>query len=147
MRLLSKKEIKTVVDERRDKLQKEADELFSEHQTKCNKTRLLLVEEDEKIEEKKKEHEKISRELHLKREKVKKEIVLLESQADGMNDRLVEREKTLDKITKELSDEKEKVGELLLRNKETSRPSTLPHTIFNTDFATTKAIVDALVNV
>ena len=34
-----------------------------------------------------------------------------------------------------------------LQNNETSRPSTLPHTIFNTDFATTKAIVDALVTV
>jgi hypothetical protein len=37
--------------------------------------------------------------------------------------------------------------DVILRNKENSRPATLPHTIFNTDFITTKAIVDALVNV
>ena len=37
--------------------------------------------------------------------------------------------------------------DVLIKNKETSRPATLPNTIFNTDFATTKAIVDALVTV
>lgn len=37
--------------------------------------------------------------------------------------------------------------DVLIKNKESSRPATLPHTIFNTDFATTKAIVDALVTV
>jgi hypothetical protein len=33
---------------------------------------------------------------------------------------------------------------LLIRNDEVSRPGTLPQTIFNTDFATSKAIVDGL---
>jgi hypothetical protein len=37
--------------------------------------------------------------------------------------------------------------DVTIQNNETSRPATLPHTIFNTDFATTKAIVDALVTV
>lgn len=34
---------------------------------------------------------------------------------------------------------------LVIRNNETSRPSTLPHTLFNTDFATTLAIVNGLI--
>lgn len=34
---------------------------------------------------------------------------------------------------------------LTIKNNEKSRPSTLPHTIWDTDFATTKAIVDALI--
>lgn len=33
---------------------------------------------------------------------------------------------------------------LLIKNDEAARPSTLPHTIFNTDFNTSKAIVDGL---
>lgn len=33
---------------------------------------------------------------------------------------------------------------LLLRNDDISKPSTLPHTLYDTDFATTKAIVDGL---
>lgn len=37
--------------------------------------------------------------------------------------------------------------DMLLRNSEFARPGTLPHTIFNTDFAATKAIVDSLVSV
>lgn len=37
--------------------------------------------------------------------------------------------------------------DVTLQNSETSRPATLPHTIYNTDFATTKAIIDALVTV
>jgi len=32
-----------------------------------------------------------------------------------------------------------------IRNDEVSRPSTLPHTLWDTDFATTKAIVDSLI--
>lgn len=34
---------------------------------------------------------------------------------------------------------------LLVRNDEVSRPSSLPHTLWDTDFATTKAIVDGLI--
>jgi hypothetical protein len=34
---------------------------------------------------------------------------------------------------------------LVIRNNETSRPSTLPHTLFNTDFSTTLAIVNSLI--
>lgn len=37
--------------------------------------------------------------------------------------------------------------DVVIRNKENARPTTPPNTIFNTDFATTKAIVDALVTV
>jgi len=32
-----------------------------------------------------------------------------------------------------------------IRNDEVSRPSSLPHTLFDTDFATTKALVDSLI--
>jgi hypothetical protein len=32
-----------------------------------------------------------------------------------------------------------------IRNDEVSRPSSLPHTLWDTDFATTKAIVDSLI--